>query len=89
MAWRINYLRSVRKSVSRLHPQDRRRIQAFLEQRVAMLDDPRTLAKPLQGKYGELWRYRVGPYRIICEIRDSELIVLVLRVGHRREVYRG
>lgn len=54
-----------------------------------MLDDPRTLAKPLQGEYGELWRYRVGPYRIICEIRDSELIVLVLRVGHRREVYRG
>ena len=89
MGWTIEFDRRVEKDLRALDPPAARRVLRYLQERVARLGDPRTLAKPLQGEYGELWRYRVGPYRIICEIRDSELIVLVLRVGHRREVYRG
>jgi mRNA interferase RelE/StbE len=66
-----------------------RRITAFLRERIASLDNPRNLGHALQGsEVGHLWRYRVGDYRIVCEIQDAKLIVLVVHVGHRREVYR-
>ncbi|MGA7884322.1 MAG: type II toxin-antitoxin system RelE/ParE family toxin [Acidobacteriaceae bacterium] len=66
-----------------------RRITAFLRERVASLDNPRSLGQALQGsELGHLWRYRVGDFRIVCEIQDAKLIVLVVHVGHRREVYR-
>jgi mRNA interferase RelE/StbE len=55
---------------------------------VAARDDPRELGKALRGPLGELWRYRVGDYRIICDIRDGVLTILVLQIGNRREVYR-
>jgi mRNA interferase RelE/StbE len=55
---------------------------------VATLDDPRQTGKALKGPLGDLWRYRVGDYRIICDIQDRVLIVLVLQIGNRREVYR-
>jgi mRNA interferase RelE/StbE len=53
-----------------------------------VLDDPRSLGKALTGPLGGLWRYRVGDYRVICDIQDGALCVLVLQVGNRREVYR-
>lgn len=52
------------------------------------IEDPRSIGKALQGEYKGLWRYRIGSYRVICEIRDYELIVLAIDVGHRKEVYR-
>lgn len=52
------------------------------------MEDPRQLGKPLQGRLSELWCYRVGDYRLVCELRDEALVVLVVRIGHRREVYR-
>jgi len=59
-----------------------------LYERVAALVDPRSIGEALRGsKLGEFWRYRVGDWRIICEIQDAKLVVLALRVGHRREVY--
>ena len=88
MVWRIEYLRSVRKAVEKLDPAERRRIRTFLERRIATRDDPRDLARPVKGEAEALWRFRVGDYRIISEIRDDTLVVLVIRVGHRREVYR-
>ncbi len=51
------------------------------------MHDPRTLGKPLKGRFSELWRYRVGDYRVVCELRDELLVVLVVRIGHRRGVY--
>ena len=64
-------------------------ILKFLHQRVAKLDDPRSIGKALHGsRLGEFWKYRVGDYRLICKIEDDRLIVLVLRVGHRKEIYR-
>jgi mRNA interferase RelE/StbE len=60
-----------------------------LEERIALLTDPRVLAKNLVGpKMGSYWRYRVGDVRGICDIQDEELLILVIEVGHRREVYR-
>jgi mRNA interferase RelE/StbE len=60
----------------------------FFRNRVATAKDPRTLGKTLKGDKGELWRYRIGDYRAICRIEDERLVVLVLEVGHRKEIYR-
>jgi len=88
VTWRIEYAQSVQKSVKKLDSGVRQRIREYLEHRVAQLDNPRQLGKPLKGEHTELWRYRVGDYRIICDIRDATLVVLVVRIGHRRTVYR-
>ena len=60
----------------------------FIDERVAPGEDPRRLGKALKGPLGDLWRYRVGDYRILCDIQDGTLAVLVLQIGNRREVYR-
>lgn len=88
MAWTVRYAVSVRKSVQKLDPQVRQRIRSFLESRLVSLEDPRQLGKPLTGNWTDLWRYRVGHYRIICELHDEELVVLVVRIGHRSTVYK-
>ena len=89
MAWTIEYEAAARKELSKLDKQIARRITGFMRNRVASLKNPRSIGHPLTGsELGELWRYRVGDYRIICEIQDENIVVLVLRVGHRREVYR-
>ncbi len=59
-----------------------------LRERVQSAENPRQLGKPLRGEKNGLWRYRVGDYRIICDIRDSDKVVVVLALGHRKEVYR-
>jgi mRNA interferase RelE/StbE len=64
------------------------RITRFIEERVAASDDPRQLGKALVGIPEKLWRYRVGDYRIICEIQDRKLVVLVVDVDHRSDAYR-
>jgi len=87
VAWRIEYARSVRKDVRKLDPQDQRRIREYLENRVLGLDNPRRLGQPLQGQLTSLWRYRVGRFGVVCELRDKSMIVLVVRIGHRSSVY--
>src|SRR5258708_30387389 len=64
------------------------RILKFLRQRVAALDDPRTIGERLHGPLRQYWKYRVGDYRLICSIKDDRLVVIVVRVGHRREIYK-
>jgi mRNA interferase RelE/StbE len=59
-----------------------------MDERVAPSDDPRAMGIALKGPLGDLWRYRVGDYRVICDIQDKVLTVLVLQIGNRREVYR-
>ena len=89
MKWTIEYAVSTQKPMRRLDPQIRRRIRDFLSTRVACLDDPRQLGEALQGaRLGGLWRYRVGDYRILVEIKDEIVTVIVIGVGHRGEVYR-
>ena len=88
MPWKIVLTETVEKQMDALDPVVRRRVRAFLEQRLAGLPDPRMLGEPLTGQLKGFWRYRIGDYRLVCRIIDGELIVLVLEVGHRREVYR-
>lgn len=89
MAWTIDYNQEARKFVEKLDPQTRRRIRAFLDERVAPLVSPRMIGSALSGPtLGHLWRYRVGDYRILCELQDRRLVVLVVEIGHRSDVYR-
>ncbi|MUO81570.1 type II toxin-antitoxin system mRNA interferase toxin, RelE/StbE family [Agrobacterium vitis] len=89
MAWTIEYLQSVQKTVRKLDPQTRKRLRDFLEQRLLEAEDPRQIGKALKGsQLGEYWRYRVGDYRVICDIQDQRLVVLVVEIGHRSDVYR-
>jgi mRNA interferase RelE/StbE len=64
------------------------RILGWMESRLAATDNPRQWGKALKGVYAGKWRFRVGDYRIICQIRDDELLILALDVGHRRDIYR-
>ncbi|MEO8504389.1 MAG: type II toxin-antitoxin system RelE/ParE family toxin [Acidobacteriota bacterium] len=89
MGWKIEFDRRAAKELERIDRQDAQRIVVFLRQRVQTLDDPRALGEPLRGpELGKFWKYRVGDYRIICDLRDRLLVILVVRIGHRREVYR-
>ena len=89
MAWRIEFGDAAKKDLTKLDKQVARRITAFLRERVAVLDDPRSIGEALKGsKLGQFWKYRVGDYRIISTIEDGALRVLVVRIGNRREVYR-
>lgn len=89
MAWTIEYVESVRKSVRQLDQQVQRRLRDFLEFRLALMDNPRQLGAAMRGtQFRNLWRYRVGNYRIIAEINDQHIRILVVRVAHRRDVYR-
>ncbi|MDE0210589.1 MAG: type II toxin-antitoxin system RelE/ParE family toxin [Boseongicola sp.] len=88
MTWTIEYAASVRKSVRRLDRQVQRRIRDFLELRLAEMEDPRQLGAPLSGtRYRDLWRFRVGNYRVIAKINDRDRRILIVRVAHRREAY--
>lgn len=89
MAWTISYTESARRQLRKLDRPTARRIVAFMDGRIATQDDPRSSGEALTGPLlGTYWRYRVGDYRIICDIEDGALRVLVLEVGHRREIYR-
>ena len=87
MAWKIDLSESARKQLAKLDRQTAKRITDFLEHRVASEADPRRLGVAMHGA-DRFWRYRVGDYRIICEIEDERMRILVVRLGNRREVYR-
>ena len=88
MAYEVELSAEVERELRKLDAQHSQRILKFLQQRVAKLENPRTIGEALHSsKFGEFWKYRVGDYRLICKIEDDRLLVLVLRVGHRREIY--
>ena len=89
MAYAVEVLPSALRDIDQLDAQPRRRILKFLYERVGKLDDPRSIGQALKGsELGEFWKYRVGDYRLICKIEDDRVVVLVLRIGHRRDIYR-
>jgi len=89
LAWRIELTATVVRQIGKLDKKEAKRITTFLRQRLATLDDPRSTGKTLTGpQLGAYWRYRVGDYRIICDIQDAVLCILVIEVGNRREVCR-
>jgi mRNA interferase RelE/StbE len=86
--WKIEVSPLADRQLDKLDSQIARRIEKFLHERVAMLEDPRSIGEALRGsRLGEFWKYRVGDWRIICDIQDEKLIILALQIGHRREVY--
>ena len=88
MSWTINYTETAQKQLQKLDKKIARRIMDYMDTRVAQSGDPRSAGKALSGTLGGLWRYRVADYRIIVDIQDSMLCVLVLNFGNRREIYR-
>lgn len=89
MAWRVEFAKGAQKDLAKLDAGGRVRILRFLAERIARGDDPRSLGEALKGPVvGRYWKYRVGEYRIVCDLQDNLLLVLVVRVGHRREIYR-
>ena len=88
MVWRIELSTLAQKNLRGLDPQVAERVLRFLHDRVAKLDDPRVIGQCLKGSaLGEFWTYRVGDDRIISRIEDGALRVLVIRIGHRKDVY--
>jgi mRNA interferase RelE/StbE len=88
LAWRIEFTGEARKQLGKIGHAEAKRIRNYLRQRIEPLDDPRQLGKALKGHLTNLWRYRIGDFRLICEILDEVLVVLIVRIGHRREIYR-
>ena len=87
MAWQINYTADAVKQLKKLDRREAKLIRDYLRHRVEVLDDPRLLGKALKGNLSALWRYRIGNYRVMCELQDDVLIVLVVRLGHRKGIY--
>jgi len=89
LAWQIEFDESAKKELAKLERQVARRLIDFLKNRVLNLRDPRSVGQALRGStLGEFWKYRVGDFRIIASIQDDRMIVLVLRVGNRSDIYR-
>ena len=89
MAWSVEIAESAARELTKLDAQHRKRILKFLHDRLKQLDNPRSIGKALQGsRLGEFWKYRVGDYRIVARIEDERVVIVVIRVGHRKEVYR-
>jgi mRNA interferase RelE/StbE len=88
MAWKIDLAPTALKQLDKLDKPVAQRILKFLHERVQQLDDPRKIGAGLQGTLSEFWKYRAGDYRLICSLEKDRLVVLVLRIGHRKEVYK-
>lgn len=88
MAWNIEIKPTADKSLGKLDHQVAKRILKFMHGRIAPLDNPRSVGEALSGPLGDFWKYRVGDYRIICDIKDEIITILVLTIGDRKEVYR-
>ncbi len=88
MAWTIEYTETALNQLRRQDKQIAHRIVDYMHKRVATLTNPRSVGKALTGPLGGFWRYRVGNYRIICDIQTQALHVLVVRIGSRDKVYR-
>ncbi len=88
MAWSIDYTDTAKRQLRKLDKQSAHRIIDYMDERIASRENPRSTGKALTGPLGDLWRYRVGGFRVICDIQDDTLRVLVVRLGNRRNVYQ-
>jgi mRNA interferase RelE/StbE len=88
LVWTIEITRTAEKQIKKLDTTAQKSIVRFLRDRLKSAENPRQWGKPLHGDKQGLWRYRVGDYRLICDIQDEKITVLVLEVAHRKDVYR-
>jgi mRNA interferase RelE/StbE len=87
--WRVEFAPKADKQLEKLDATVRKKIVCFLRQLLDNYPSPRTTGTALTGPYERFWRYRVGEYRIVCELQDHKMVVWVVAVGHRREIYRA
>jgi len=88
LVWRIEFDSAVEGDLKKLDPQAQRRILHYLREKIATDKDPRRFGASLRRELAGLWKYRIGDFRVICRIEDKRIVVYVIRVGHRKEVYR-
>ena len=88
MNWTIEIDEKAKDELLKLDREARKRIIKFIDERLLKLDDPRKLGESLKGNLSGFWRYRVGDYRLICDIEDSKVNILVIGIGHRRNIYK-
>ncbi|MGL5453084.1 MAG: type II toxin-antitoxin system RelE family toxin [Aeromonas sp.] len=86
LAWKVELTDTAAKQLARMDKTKAQRITKYLR-RVMMLEDPRDAGKALTGNLRTYWRYRVGDYRVICELMDTELVIVAVEIGHRSNVY--
>jgi mRNA interferase RelE/StbE len=86
--WKIEFDEKAKVQLLNLDKQTQKRIVNFLDKRILARSNPRLVGSALRGKLSDCWKYRIGDYRLICKLEDSILLVLVIAVGHRREVYK-
>jgi len=87
MTWKVEFDDRARKELRKLDPPAQREILGYLRKRIATKSNPKRFGKPLGADKHGLWRYRVGNYRVICQIQIDRIVFLVLRVGHRKNIY--
>ena len=88
MVWRIEFDPRAVKELSKFDRPIQQRIIKVLRERIATLVDPRSIGEALRGEeLGRFWKYRIGSYRVICDIRDEDIVILVIRIGDGKEVY--
>ena len=88
MAWKVEFHPAAAKELGKLDRTAAARIVRTLEERIAILDDPRAIGAALVGEHAGYWRWRIGDYRVVARIEDARITILIVRVAHRREVYR-
>lgn len=86
--WRLEFSKRADKQLSKMDPGVRRVIVSWLLKNIDGCDDPRAHGKGLTSNRSGEWRYRIGDYRVLCDIQDDKLVVLAIEIGHRREVYK-
>lgn len=86
--WHIKFSKKGFKQLSELDKPIQQLIRAWIRKHLTSTDDPRLFGKPLTGSLKGLWRYRIGDYRLVCEIHDYVLIIVIIGVGHRKDIYK-
>jgi mRNA interferase RelE/StbE len=89
LAWKVEIADVAESQLMRLDTPVRNCILNYLHDRIEGCKNPRHFGEPLKANKAGLWRYRVGDFRVICEIQDDRLLVLAIAIGHRREIYKG
>lgn len=87
MAWNVEFTRTAEKQLKKLEKKLQRDILDYLENEIATLPDPKKRGKELVGDKAGFWRYRIGDYRVICDVRENQFVILAVTIGHRKEVY--
>lgn len=88
MTWKIEFDAGVEKDLKKLGHTAQKKILTYIKEKIMPSENPRLLGKPLSGKLSDIWRYRVGDYRLLAKIEDGDFVILVIHVGHRKDVYR-